>query len=190
MRAFSAAVISLDSKFVVSHADNLPFAACAAAEISALGNFTRSGRWLDWCCGVSFIDSTTSEVCDTHRIHNHKVLEGIAERGKGFMGWFYGLKLHLVINDRGEILACQFHHAQNQAVFNLRCLFTDSYRRGYVHARFAIISSDAHFLFSNQLQTATILSLKDPFGTNFLSNKALPIVKPQAPESHTSSKRL
>ncbi|HUH98397.1 MAG TPA: IS982 family transposase, partial [Anaerolineales bacterium] len=59
------------------------------------------------CSGVSFIDSTALEVCDTHRIHNHKVLEGIAERDKGSMGWFYGLKLHLIINDRGEILACQ-----------------------------------------------------------------------------------
>ena len=42
-----------------------------------------------------------------HRIRNHKVFKGIAERGRGSMGWFYGLKVHLVINDRGEILACQ-----------------------------------------------------------------------------------
>ena len=59
------------------------------------------------CSGVSFIDSTALEVCDNHRIHNHQVFEGIAERGKGSMGWFFGLKLHLVINDCGEILACQ-----------------------------------------------------------------------------------
>lgn len=59
------------------------------------------------CSGISFIDSTALEVCDNHRIHNHKVFEGIAERGKGSMGWFYGLKVHVVINDRGEILACQ-----------------------------------------------------------------------------------
>lgn len=59
------------------------------------------------CSGISFIDSTTLEVCDPHRIHQHKVFAGIAERGKGSMGWFYGLKLHLVINDRGELLACQ-----------------------------------------------------------------------------------
>lgn len=59
------------------------------------------------CRGISFIDSTALKVCDPHRIHNHKVLKGFAERGKGSMGWFYGLKLHLVINDRGEILACQ-----------------------------------------------------------------------------------
>jgi len=59
------------------------------------------------CSGISFIDSTALEVCDNHRIHQHKVFLGVAERGKGSMGWFYGLKLHLVINDRGEILACQ-----------------------------------------------------------------------------------
>jgi hypothetical protein len=43
----TAVVISLHSKFIVSHADNLPVAPGAAAEISALGNFTRSGRWLN-----------------------------------------------------------------------------------------------------------------------------------------------
>ncbi len=59
------------------------------------------------CSGISFIDSTALEVCDLHRIHNHKVFEGLAQRSKGSMGWFYGLKLHLVVNDCGEILACQ-----------------------------------------------------------------------------------
>lgn len=59
------------------------------------------------CSSISFIDSTALEVCDSHRIHQHKVFLGLVERGKGSMGWFYGLKLHLVINDRGEILACQ-----------------------------------------------------------------------------------
>lgn len=59
------------------------------------------------CSGISFIDSTALEVCDNHRIRQHQVFLGLAERGKGSMGWFYGLKLHLVISDRGEILACQ-----------------------------------------------------------------------------------
>lgn len=59
------------------------------------------------CHGISFIDSTALSVCDNHRIHNHKVFAGLADRGKGSMGWFYGFKLHLVVNDRGELLACQ-----------------------------------------------------------------------------------
>jgi len=59
------------------------------------------------CHGISFIDSTALAVCDNHRIHNHKVFAGVAQRGKGSMDWFYGLKLHLVVNDCGELLACQ-----------------------------------------------------------------------------------
>jgi hypothetical protein len=42
------------------------------------------------CSGISFIDSTTLAVCDNHRIHCHRVFSGVAERGKGSMGWFYG----------------------------------------------------------------------------------------------------
>lgn len=57
------------------------------------------------CTGVSFVDSTTLDVCDSHRIQQHKVFAGIAKRGKSSTGWFYGFKLHLVINDRGEILS-------------------------------------------------------------------------------------
>jgi DDE family transposase len=59
------------------------------------------------CHGISFIDSTALMVCDNHRIHNHKVFAGLAQRGKGSMGWFYGFKLHLLVNDDGELLACQ-----------------------------------------------------------------------------------
>ncbi len=59
------------------------------------------------CQGISFIDSTALRVCDNHRIHNHKVFAEFAQRGKGSMGWFYGFKLHLVVNDCGELLACQ-----------------------------------------------------------------------------------
>jgi hypothetical protein len=59
------------------------------------------------CHGISFIDSTALSVCDNPRIHNHKVFAGFADRGKGSMGWFFGFKLHLVVNDCGELLACQ-----------------------------------------------------------------------------------
>ncbi len=57
------------------------------------------------CTGISFIDSTTIDVCDNHRIHQHKVFKDIAQTGKTSTGWFYGFKLHLIINDRGEILS-------------------------------------------------------------------------------------
>jgi hypothetical protein len=56
------------------------------------------------CSGISFIDSTPVRVCKNKRIHNHKVFKGIATTGKSTMGWFHGFKLHIIINDKGEIL--------------------------------------------------------------------------------------
>ena len=58
------------------------------------------------CTGISFIDSTSLEVCDPKRINQHRVFAIDAKRGKTSMGWFYGFKLHLAVNDRGELLAC------------------------------------------------------------------------------------
>ena len=57
--------------------------------------------------GLAFIDSTPLPVCHNKRIARHKVFAGLAARGKTSMGWFYGFKLHLVVNDCGELLACQ-----------------------------------------------------------------------------------
>ncbi|WP_387440015.1 IS982 family transposase [Photorhabdus sp. RM105S] len=55
--------------------------------------------------GIAFIDSTKIAVCHNLRIPRNKVFEGVAQRGKTSMGWFYGFKLHLVINDCGELLS-------------------------------------------------------------------------------------
>lgn len=57
------------------------------------------------CSGISFIDSTKLVVCHNARIHQHKVFEEQAKRGKSSTGWFFGFKLHLVFNDEGEILS-------------------------------------------------------------------------------------
>ncbi|MQL49208.1 IS982 family transposase [Photorhabdus khanii] len=55
--------------------------------------------------GIAFIDSTKIAVCHNLRIPRNKVFEGVAQRGKTSMGGFYGFKLHLVINDCGELLS-------------------------------------------------------------------------------------
>lgn len=54
--------------------------------------------------GIEFIDSTSIKVCHNLRIPRHKTFGGIAQRGKGTMGWFYGFKLHIVTNYKGEIV--------------------------------------------------------------------------------------
>lgn len=55
--------------------------------------------------GISFIDSTSLAVCKNKRINRHKVFSGLAARGKTTMGWFYGFKLHLIVNEYGELLS-------------------------------------------------------------------------------------
>jgi hypothetical protein len=57
------------------------------------------------CTGISFADSTPLKVCRNKRIPRHRVFDGFAKRGKTSMGWFFGFKLHLIVNDRGELLA-------------------------------------------------------------------------------------
>jgi hypothetical protein len=64
---------------------------------------TRKGKTV----GVAFIDSLPIAVCHNRRIPSHKVFTHVAERGKSSVDWFYGFKLHLIVNDQGELLA--FH---------------------------------------------------------------------------------
>jgi hypothetical protein len=58
------------------------------------------------CTGISFVDSTDLSVCHNRRIAQHKVFKGLATRGKTSTGWFFGFKVHFVVNDRGELLEC------------------------------------------------------------------------------------
>lgn len=59
------------------------------------------------CTGISLIDATPLKVCHNRRITRHKTFAGLAQRGKNSVDWFFGFKLHLVVNDRGELLACR-----------------------------------------------------------------------------------
>ena len=72
-------------------------------EVLTLLTFYLATR-LGECSGVSFVDSTRLRVCDNRRISSHRVFAGVAERSKTSMGWFYGFKLHLVINHTGDLL--------------------------------------------------------------------------------------
>lgn len=67
--------------------------------------FVFSQGCLGQSSGISFVDSTILTVCHGRRIHSHRVFKKIAKRGKTSTGWFYGFKLHLIVNDIGEILA-------------------------------------------------------------------------------------
>ena len=55
--------------------------------------------------GIAFIDSTPLKVCENLRIPCHHTFRKDAGRGKSSTGWFYGFKLHLVVDDCGNILS-------------------------------------------------------------------------------------
>ena len=91
-----------------------------SSEFPELWSYTRFAEWIPRSAdvlilyllskrgsvtGISFVDSTSLAVCRNQRIQSHKVFRGLAERGKTSMGWFYGFKLHLIINDKGEIIS-------------------------------------------------------------------------------------
>ena len=59
------------------------------------------------CTGIGFVDSTAQAVCGNKRIRRNRVFHGLAQIGKTTMGWFFGFKLHLAINECGELLAVQ-----------------------------------------------------------------------------------
>jgi hypothetical protein len=61
--------------------------------------------------GIYYVDSTSIEVCHIKREKRHKVFKGLASKGKNSMGWFFGFKLHLIINNHGEIMACNLTKA-------------------------------------------------------------------------------
>src|SRR5690606_5632092 len=57
------------------------------------------------CTGISIVDSTSLEVCNLRRIYRHKTFKNLAERGKTSVKWFFGFKLHMIINHFGEIVS-------------------------------------------------------------------------------------
>lgn len=74
------------------------------------------------CTGISFIDSTCIPVCNNKRISRNKVFKDYATIGKSSMGWYFGFKLHLICNERGEILNFMLTKAnvddRSERVFN------------------------------------------------------------------------
>lgn len=53
---------------------------------------------------ISFIDSTPLRCCHIKREKQHRTFKVMATKEQCSIGWFFGLKLHLIINDKDEIL--------------------------------------------------------------------------------------
>ena len=59
---------------------------------------------LGQCTGISFIDSTPIRSCHIKRKRQHKTFNEFDRKVKSILGWFYGFKRHLIINDKGGYL--------------------------------------------------------------------------------------
>ena len=91
----------------------------------------------DKCSGISFVDSTSIAVCKNYRIYSHKVFKGFANRGKTTKGWFYGLKLHLIINLEGGLVKASFSSGSKDDRAHFKTMISDIYGkifadRGYI----------------------------------------------------------
>ncbi|MCB9227561.1 MAG: IS982 family transposase [Chitinophagales bacterium] len=108
--------------------------------------------------GFYYADSKQLKVCHILREYQHKVFKQHATKGKSSTGWFFGFKLHLVINLYGEIVKFCFtpaHVADNN--FDLMTHFLKDLQ-GKIYADKGYLSSKAwHELRNNGVQIITKL---------------------------------
>ncbi len=72
--------------------------------------------------GIYYIDSSYLPVSHLKRSKRHKTFSQIAQYGKTSVGWFFGLKLHIVANERGELMAfkiTQGNRSDSKEAFSL-----------------------------------------------------------------------
>ncbi|ALB22376.1 Transposase DDE domain protein [Piscirickettsia salmonis] len=61
--------------------------------------------------GIYFVDSTILRVCHEKRASQNRVFKGLAKKSKSTMGWYYGFKVHIIVNDMGELMAFKMSKA-------------------------------------------------------------------------------
>lgn len=118
--------------------------------------------------GISYIDSTKLQVCHNKRISRNKVFAKLAKTGKTTAGWFFGFKLHLIVNDRGEIITFQLSQGNVADVSMLEVLTKDIL--GKLYGDKGYISADvAKKLLDRGLHLFTSIREK-------MKNKFLPLI--------------
>jgi Transposase DDE domain len=55
--------------------------------------------------GIYYLDSSCLPVCHLKRSKRHQTFDAIADYGRTSVSWFFGLKLHIVTNNQGELMA-------------------------------------------------------------------------------------
>ncbi len=78
----------------------LPFESLLLSLLMAMNrsNFKNAKEYL------MFVDGSEIPVCTNKRIFTHKVSRIIAQRSKSSKGWFYGFRLHILCDRKGNLL--------------------------------------------------------------------------------------
>ncbi len=79
------------------------------AEVAAPFMFLPKQACRGKCAGINFIDSTSLIPSHNRRIHKHRIFKGMAQRRKTTTGWFFGFKLQLIINEKGELTSLLYY---------------------------------------------------------------------------------
>ena len=78
--------------------------------------------------GIYFVDSTKLAICPNKRTSNNRVFSRLAKGGVSSYGYFLGFKLHLIINNKGEIMAIKLlkwvNYLPIKAIFPKKFLMT------------------------------------------------------------------
>lgn len=130
--------------------------------------------------GLSFIDSFKLAVCHNRRIFSHKVFDGLATRGKTSVDWFFGFKLHLSINTKGELLGFALSQGntddRNRAIIKQLTHFVEGILvgdKGYISKALTeeLAQKGVHLL--TKIKSNMKNALLDPVHKLFLKKRAL-----------------
>jgi hypothetical protein len=109
---------------------------------------------LKQCTGLSFVDSTSIAVCKNYRIYSHKVFKAVAARSKTTKGWFFGLKLHLIIDPEGNLIKVSFSSGNKDDRKGLKGMIAGIF--GKMYADRGYISQELfEHLYDNGIQLIT-----------------------------------
>jgi hypothetical protein len=128
--------------------------------------------------GLYYIDSTPLRVCHNKRIYRNKVFKNTAERGKTTMGWFFGFKLHLLINHQGELMSfcltkgnVDDRSVVKQLSQNLTGLMAGD--KGYIDQKLTHELADQQLTFITKLRRNMKKKIRTAFETFFLNKRGL-----------------
>jgi hypothetical protein len=90
---------------------------------------------------VYIVDSTKLPICKTIYSNRAKVGLGAADYGKNIEGWFFGFKLHIIINSNMDIVSFKFSKASTSDISVLNSFMTKDLigllfgDKGYISAK-------------------------------------------------------